>query len=226
MLLVVLLVCAVLGWLISSPMERVVIPPLVRRRVGVALLCAVALLPVGGGIALAASSRGFTGEISHFWSTVTNPNGGTGDQPGRLVQLSNSRPHYWSVGLKVGAHHPLIGAGELGFSTAYTRYSADRWAVGHAHSYVVQTFADLGAVGIVLSLALLLGWAAAAARPVRARSPAATRRADRDAHAAHDRGGVRAALADRLDLVHPRDRGHRARVRGVAGRTRAAGGEG
>jgi hypothetical protein len=166
-LLVVLIACAAAGWLVSSPMERVVLAPAVRRRLGIALLCLVGLLPAGGIAALATSSRGLDGEVSHFWRTITNPNGGTGDQPDRLVKLSNSRPHYWSVGLKVGAHHPLAGAGELGYATAYTRYSTDRWPVRHAHSYVIQTFADLGVIGTLVSLALLVAWGFAAARPLR-----------------------------------------------------------
>jgi hypothetical protein len=163
----VLLACLVAGWIASGALNGVVLAPRLRRRVGVTLLCVAALLPVGGVTALATSSRGFSGEISHFWSTVSNGNGGTGDQPGRLVEVSNSRPHYWSVGLQVGAHHLLLGAGGLGYGTAYTRYSNDRWPVRHAHSYAVETFADLGLLGLCVSLALLIAWGAAAARALR-----------------------------------------------------------
>jgi hypothetical protein len=173
-LLAVLVACTAAGWLASARMEGAALPPLVRRRLGIALLCVVALLPVGGVVALALSSRGLTGEVSHVWNTLTSPNGGTGDQPGRLVELSNSRPHYWSTGLKVGADHLVVGAGELGFATAYTRYSNDRWPVQHAHSYVVETFADLGLVGIALGLVLFVSWAIAAARPLRSRAPSET----------------------------------------------------
>jgi hypothetical protein len=87
------------------------------------------------------------------------------------VQLSNSRAHYWSIGLKVGEHHLLAGAGALGIATAGERYpGTGDWSnqyhthVGHAHSYLVETFADFGLIGVALSLALLVAWTLATAR--------------------------------------------------------------
>src|SRR5205807_354676 len=112
----------------------------------------------GGVVALAASTRGLTGQVSHIWDTVTNTNGGTGDSAGRLVQISNSRARYWSEGLKVGAHAWLGGVGAAGYGTARNRYSKDFRLAQHAHSYVFETFADFGAVGLCLSLALLVAW--------------------------------------------------------------------
>ena len=50
------------------------------------------------------------------------------------------------------------GVGAGGYATARTRYTADHWVVGHAHSYLFETFADLGLLGVALSLALLLSW--------------------------------------------------------------------
>ncbi len=116
-------------------------------------------MPLAGIGALAASSRGLPGQISHAWSTLTDPNRGVGDNPGRLVQLANSRPRYWSEGLTVGEHSPLHGVGAGGYGTARTRYTHDRLIVEHAHSYPIETFADLGAIGLVLNLALLVAWA-------------------------------------------------------------------
>ena len=42
--------------------------------------------------------------------------------------------------------------------------------VVHAHSYLVQTFADLGLLGLAISLALLIAWGVAAERTVALRS--------------------------------------------------------
>src|SRR5204862_115138 len=83
--------------------------------------------------------------ISHVWSTLTSTNAsnGVGNNPGRLGQLGNSRGLYWSQGLKVGQHAPLAGVGAGGFDTARTRYTTNSLAFAHAHSYVIQTFADL-----------------------------------------------------------------------------------
>jgi hypothetical protein len=141
-----------------------------RRRIGGVLIGLLALIPVGGLVALARSHRGFSGEVSHLWHTLTNTNGYAVNQPGRLAQLSNSRPHYWSLAIKIGDHHPLAGVGALGFATAQIRYqTGPAWRlnvdnVTHAHSYVMETFADFGALGLATSLGLLVAWIVATAR--------------------------------------------------------------
>lgn len=172
-LIVVLLLTAAAGVAAVFALDRLTLSPGLRRRIATALVGLVALVPVAGVGALAASSRGFTGEVSHIWSTLTNPNGGlvVGDKPGRLVDLSNSRPHYWSVAVHIGEHHLLAGVGALGFATAQSRYTTGTWNaqheyVGHAHGYFFQTFADFGLLGVVLSLGLLVAWALASVRPL------------------------------------------------------------
>jgi hypothetical protein len=167
-ILLVLAACAFAGWVAADRMERVVLTAPVRRRVILGLVGLLALLPLGGIAALAASQRGLTGQISHVWNSLTNTRGGTGDQPGRLVQLSNSRPHYWSEGFAVAGHRLVVGTGALGFATANLRYSTDSQPVGHAHSFLVETLADFGLLGLAVSLALLVAWAVAAVRPLRA----------------------------------------------------------
>src|SRR5207253_5280074 len=56
--------------------------PAVRRRVGIALIVLVALLPLAGAGALAASKRGFGGSITHAWNEVTDPTAAAGNGPG------------------------------------------------------------------------------------------------------------------------------------------------
>ncbi|MGI8863901.1 MAG: O-antigen ligase family protein [Solirubrobacteraceae bacterium] len=163
-LVLVLALLTVAGFVAAFATDRVPLAPELRRRVGIALISLAALAPLGGIGALAASSRGLTGEISHVWNTLTNPNSGVGDSPNRLVQLGNSRPRYWSEGLKVGEHSLLHGVGAAGYGTARTRYTSDPWIVEHAHSYPIETFADFGLIGLGLNLALLVAWWLAAAR--------------------------------------------------------------
>jgi hypothetical protein len=152
--------------------DRVVLRGPKRRRAGTAVLMVVACFPIGGVIALAASTRGLTGEISHTWHTLTDPNaGGAGDNAGRLVQLANTRARYWSEGLKIGEHDVLKGAGALGFGTARWRYSKDARFAGHAHSYVIETFADFGLIGLAVSLGLLVSFGVAASRALGVRTP-------------------------------------------------------
>ena len=154
------------GLVAAFAMDRADLSAGVRRRIGLALVTLVALVPVGGVAFLAASSRGLTGEVSHVWNTLTNPNSGVGDNPGRLVELGSSRPRYWNEGLKVGEHALLAGVGAAGYGTARTRYTSDPWIVEHAHSYAIETFADFGLIGVTVSLALLVAWCLAAGRAV------------------------------------------------------------
>jgi O-Antigen ligase len=151
----VLLVCVALlaagGIAIARVAERRTLPDRVRRRIGTVLLSGVALLPVLGVLALAESSRGLTGEISHAWSSLTSSNSTTGNSASRVFALGSSRPLYWHEGLKVGEHALLKGVGALAFAVARTRYTTNPDVVVHAHSYVIQTFADLGLVGIAVA---------------------------------------------------------------------------
>ncbi|MDQ6822331.1 MAG: O-antigen ligase family protein [Actinomycetota bacterium] len=161
--LAMVLVLAVAGAGLAIAMERVALDSRARRRVGATLLASLALVPVGGVAALAASSRGLTGEVSHLWKQATNPNGGVGNNPARLGELGSSRPSYWQDGLKIGEHALLAGVGARGYSTARTRYAP---ASSHpdAHSYLIETFADFGLIGVLLSLALPVAWLLAARR--------------------------------------------------------------
>jgi hypothetical protein len=162
-LLVVLALTTAIGFAAAFATDWVVLPSAARHRIGVALLCVVALIPVGGVVAMAESSRGLTGQVSHIWSKLTSTKSAVGDQPSRLVDLSNSRPSYWSEGFKVGEHHLVAGVGARGFQTAHLRYATNTWSVD-AHSYLVETFADFGLIGVVVNLALFGAWAVAASR--------------------------------------------------------------
>ena len=170
---IVLLVCLVAFTAIGIAAARttVSLSDVARRRIGTALLIGIALVPVAAVVALAASSRGLTGEISHAWNSLTNVNSVTSDTASRFGSLGSSRPLYWSEGIKVGEHALFKGVGALGFAIARTRYANELAYAVHAHSYVVQTFADLGLLGLVLSLALLVSWGVSAARAIAWRTP-------------------------------------------------------
>ncbi len=165
-LLLTLAAVTAVGLASSVAIDRARLSASKRRRIGGALLVAVALVPVAGVVALATSSRGLTGEVSHVWSTLTQANSVVGDSASRLGSLGNSRPLYWSEGISVGEHALLAGAGAEGFATAHTAYTTSTSAVSHAHSYVIQTFADFGLIGLAVNLALLVAWGAAISRPL------------------------------------------------------------
>ncbi len=78
--------------------------------------------------------------------------------------MASVRARYWNQALQVFDANPVLGAGADGYETASLRYRTAPLEVKHAHGFVVQTLADLGAIGLALALALLLTWMAAAGR--------------------------------------------------------------
>jgi hypothetical protein len=136
-----------------------------RRRVGTMLLSLLAVVVLACAGALAASHRGFTGTISHTLHSLTDPHAPVpSNGPGRLTAVGSVRARYWNEALKVYQAHPVLGAGAEGYATARLRYRTETLDVRHAHGYIVQTLADLGLVGLGITLALLLVWMAAAGR--------------------------------------------------------------
>jgi O-Antigen ligase len=164
-LLIVVILSAIAGVAATLGMDRIPVSARLRRRIGTALVVLVALVPFVVVAGAAASSRGLTGEVSHAWHTLTSASSvQPGDTAARLASLGNSRSVYWREGLKVGEHALLAGVGAGGFDTARTRYTTNPLQVAHAHSYLIETFADLGLIGLAVSLALLTAWALACRR--------------------------------------------------------------
>ena len=166
----------IVGLAIAARINRARLAAATRRRAGTALIALVVVVAIAGLATVVA-----TGKVSHIWNQLTSPNsGGVGNSPSRLLATSSSRGRYWNEGLKVGEHALLKGVGAGGFATAHLRYytSTGSLAVAHAHSYLVETFADLGLVGVALTLALLAAWGKAAFRALdfRRRGPPSAER--------------------------------------------------
>jgi O-Antigen ligase len=137
-----------------------------RRAVGVALGTLLVLALVAFAAALATTRRGLTGTISHDLSSLTDPNAAVPkNTPGRLTAIGSVRARYWNEALEIFKAHPALGAGAAGYETARLRYRSQPLDVRQAHGYVVQTLADLGIVGLAVTLALLIAWMVAAGRP-------------------------------------------------------------
>ncbi|MEO8689627.1 MAG: O-antigen ligase family protein, partial [Solirubrobacteraceae bacterium] len=99
------------------------------------------------------------------WDKLTNPNVATpANTPNRLTATSSVRARYWHEALDIYRASPIVGAGAGAYVVARTRYRSDRLTTRHAHSYVMQTLADLGLVGLALSLVTALVWSLSAAR--------------------------------------------------------------
>ena len=166
-LVVVLVLVTVAGVAVSEAVDRSEIQASTRRRIGSGI---VALLILGVVVALAAvamSSRGLSGQISYHWHDLTNPAATvSASNASRVFQFGSSRPLYWHEALFVGKLAYWKGVGELGFTVARLLDPVSAETVFQAHSYVFQTYADLGTLGLVLSAGLLAAWLAASARSI------------------------------------------------------------
>jgi hypothetical protein len=92
----------------------------------------------------------------------------TGATSARLGSLGSNRYAYWRVAVQTGAHHPLAGVGASGFRVAWLQHRNVDEAVRDAHSLELETFAELGLVGVALLAALLAGVALATRAALRA----------------------------------------------------------
>lgn len=165
LLLTVLIVLLLAGLLLSFAMSRTTLSPQTRRGVGTAVLVVLALVPLAGVGALATSERGLTGSISHAWDELTDPDSAQpANDPSRFASVGGVRARYWDDGFQIWRKARWLGIGADAYGTARRPIQRDRLRVRHAHGYVPQTLADLGAVGMGLSVALLVAWLGAAGR--------------------------------------------------------------
>jgi hypothetical protein len=160
-----LVVLALLGIAIGFFGDRRAPSAGARRGTGIALASLLVLVLLAGAGGLTASKRGLTGTISHDLSSLVNPNAPVPrNTPGRLTAVGSVRARYWKEALEVFKAHPALGAGAAGYGTARLRYRTQNLDVRQAHGYIPQTLADLGIVGMAITLALLIAWMAAAGR--------------------------------------------------------------
>jgi tetratricopeptide (TPR) repeat protein len=165
LLLAMLIVLLLAGLVLAFAMARGSLTPAGRRQLGAIVLVALALVPLAGVAGLAASQRGLTGSISHAWHQLTDPNAQQpGNDPSRLTSVGGVRARYWDNAITIWKQARWTGVGADGYATARRRIQPDRLRVQHAHGYLPQTLADLGLIGIAVSLALLVAWLVAAGR--------------------------------------------------------------
>jgi hypothetical protein len=134
--------------------RRIHVRRVVRQAYGSALvLAAVGALAfglvVGGGPAHIAR-RGYDRFLAQ---PVANEN-----LSRRLFQLSsNGRVELWHVGWREFARHPILGTGAGTFEAYwYEHRGSSSQTVRDAHSLYVETLAELGVVGLVLLVAMLV----------------------------------------------------------------------
>ena len=168
LVLVLVLVLLITGLVVTWLRDRRSWPQQTRRAWGTALLIGVALAPVALAGALALSERGLGGSVSKAWTDLTDADASTpANDHTRLTATGSVRARYWRDAIDIADARPARGVGAGGYATARLRFRSDDLDVLHAHGYLVQTAADLGILGLAVSLALLAAWLAAAGRSAR-----------------------------------------------------------
>ena len=137
--------------------------PAARVRAGAAVAAAASVVAVMALGAVAVSDRGLSGTVSDRVDDLTGDSAPPAGSA-RLGSLSSSRSAYWEQSWDALEERPLAGAGAGAFALASLKHVDNGFPARHAHGYVAQTMADLGLVGLALTLALLAAWLAAAAR--------------------------------------------------------------
>jgi tetratricopeptide (TPR) repeat protein len=145
--------------------DRRPLSPRWRGRVGLAAAGAAVVALVAGAVALSVTGGGPRDRFDRAWDNFfSTTKASTTYGPERLKSIGTRRGSYWDEAADVWRADKVLGAGAGGYAVARKRYRRDPIEVQHAHGYVPQTAADLGIVGIVLSLVFAVAVAVAAAR--------------------------------------------------------------
>jgi hypothetical protein len=140
--------------------------PALRR---LALAGAVTLV-LAGLLAVALSSRGLTGTVSHLWSDFTTTHAISNSNPNRLISaVSANRWVWWKEAAAAFSARPVQGWGAGSFPVLHLLYRHDTLPVQQPHSVPLQFLAETGVVGGLLGIGAFLLLAVGGVRSVRPR---------------------------------------------------------
>jgi O-Antigen ligase len=156
MLVILVVLCAISAGLQLAIARGAADRLRLRSATGVGAVVLVAVLAVGGIVALTRTPD----------APATKPTGAAGGvalprDRARLATLKTNRPSYWKVALEGFADKPLTGVGAHGFQQLWLQKRDISESVQDAHSLYVETAVELGVVGLLL-LATWLGGIASA----------------------------------------------------------------
>jgi hypothetical protein len=141
-----------------------------RGQAGLALGAAGVGALLAGLVALSVTGGGPGARAERAWDNFfSKTKTATTYGPDRLKSIGTRRGSYWNEAADVWSAHPVLGAGAEGYAIARKRYRDDPTEVQHAHGYVPQTAADLGSVGVALSLLFVFALWFGAARTLGSR---------------------------------------------------------
>ena len=133
--------------------QRVRIDPERAHRIRRTLAGAAAVVLACALIAVALSSRGLPGTVSHAWNTFTTTRTTSNYDPGRLLSAdSENRWVWWKEAAGAFSDRPLTGWGAGSFGVVHLLYRRDLTSVAQPHSVPLQFLAELGIVGALLGI--------------------------------------------------------------------------
>jgi hypothetical protein len=147
---------------------RLTLSPARRRAIVRGLAATCCALALAGLLALALSSRGLDGSVSHAWRSFTATRATGVYDPRRLLSAdSENRWVWWKEAAGAFSARPLQGWGAGSFGVTHLLYRRDTLSVQQPHSLPLQLLAETGVVGAALALGCLALLLATAARAVR-----------------------------------------------------------
>ena len=162
---------ALAAWVARWVSRRVEVSARGRRRFPAALVSCAVLIAVGALAAAGGPLAAFHGVQNRFNAETT---GAEVDLNERLFSVSgNGRSEQLRVAWNAGREHPVIGNGSGTFEYIWYENRPDLLVVRDAHSLYMETFAELGVVGLGVLVAALLVLVAGAIRARRTRYTAA-----------------------------------------------------
>jgi hypothetical protein len=117
------------------------------------LLTSVGAVLVAAVLAVALSSRGIDGTVSHAWTSFTTTRGTSVYDPHRLLSAdSANRWVWWKEAAGAFSDRPILGWGAGSFPVTHLLYRRDTLSVRQPHSVPLQWLAETGLVGALLAL--------------------------------------------------------------------------
>jgi hypothetical protein len=121
-------------------------------------------------VAVALSSRGLGGTISHAWNSFTATRAASNSNPSRLLSAdSQNRWVWWKEAAGAFSDRPLGGWGAGSFGVVHLLYRRDTLPVAQPHSVPLQFLAETGVVGALLGIGAFVLLLGAAVRSIRGR---------------------------------------------------------
>jgi hypothetical protein len=123
------------------------------RPIGRMLAAAFGVAVVCGVIAVALSSRGLTGTVSHAFNSFTTTQVPSDYDPSRLLSVnSQNRLVWWKEAAGAFSDKPISGWGAGSFPVLHLLYRRNTLSVQQPHSVPMQMLAETGIIGTLLLL--------------------------------------------------------------------------